>query len=80
MSGTGIGAAVRRKEDLRFITGTGHYTDDFTRPGQALRLFCAFAARARQDQKNRRRRGGENAGRCRRCSPARSSPKTNSAI
>src|SRR5438128_1997053 len=28
MSETGIGAAVRRKEDRRFITGTGHYTDD----------------------------------------------------
>ena len=27
MSATGIGAAVRRKEDHRFITGKGHYTD-----------------------------------------------------
>jgi carbon-monoxide dehydrogenase large subunit len=39
MSGTGIGAAVRRKEDRRFITGTGHYTDDFTRPGQVFAYF-----------------------------------------
>jgi aerobic carbon-monoxide dehydrogenase large subunit len=31
----GIGAAVRRKEDLRFISGRGHYTDDINRPGQA---------------------------------------------
>jgi carbon-monoxide dehydrogenase large subunit len=30
----GIGAAVRRKEDLRFISGRGHYTDDINRPGQ----------------------------------------------
>jgi carbon-monoxide dehydrogenase large subunit len=31
----GIGASVRRKEDLRFISGKGHYTDDINRPGQA---------------------------------------------
>ena len=31
---TGIGAAVRRKEDFRFLTGQGHYTDDINRPGQ----------------------------------------------
>ncbi|HEY7245408.1 MAG TPA: xanthine dehydrogenase family protein molybdopterin-binding subunit [Xanthobacteraceae bacterium] len=35
MGATGIGAPVRRKEDQRFITGKGHYTDDITRPGQA---------------------------------------------
>ncbi|MDQ2080069.1 xanthine dehydrogenase family protein molybdopterin-binding subunit [Xanthobacteraceae bacterium Astr-EGSB] len=34
MSATGIGAAVRRKEDYRFITGKGQYTDDISRPGQ----------------------------------------------
>src|SRR5437764_2474996 len=39
MSATGIGAAVRRKEDRRFITGTGHYTDDINRPGQAHAYF-----------------------------------------
>src|SRR3954464_3287991 len=31
---TGIGASVRRKEDFRFITGKGQYTDDIGRPGQ----------------------------------------------
>ena len=31
---SGIGAAVRRKEDFRFLTGQGHYTDDINRPGQ----------------------------------------------
>src|SRR5919112_3484537 len=31
----GIGASVRRKEDLRFLSGRGQYTDDITRPGQA---------------------------------------------
>jgi carbon-monoxide dehydrogenase large subunit len=35
MSATGIGAAVRRKEDFRFITGKGQYTDDINRPGQS---------------------------------------------
>src|SRR5947209_16154806 len=39
MSATGIGAAVRRKEDQRFITGKGHYTDDISRPGQAHAYF-----------------------------------------
>ena len=39
MSGTGIGASVRRKEDRRFITGTGHYTDDINRAGQAYAYF-----------------------------------------
>src|SRR4051812_31272211 len=39
MSTTGIGAAVRRKEDRRFITGKGHYTDDVSRPGQVCAAF-----------------------------------------
>ena len=39
MSATGIGAAVRRKEDQRFITGKGHYTDDVSRPGQTFAYF-----------------------------------------
>jgi carbon-monoxide dehydrogenase large subunit len=30
----GIGASVRRKEDFRFLSGHGHYTDDINRPGQ----------------------------------------------
>jgi aerobic carbon-monoxide dehydrogenase large subunit len=30
----GIGASVRRKEDIRFLTGRGTYTDDINRPGQ----------------------------------------------
>lgn len=32
----GIGAAVRRREDARFLTGRGQYTDDISRPGQAF--------------------------------------------
>src|SRR5262245_42496126 len=39
MSATGIGAPVRRKEDQRFITGKGQYTDDISRPGQTYAYF-----------------------------------------
>ena len=39
MSNTGIGAPVRRKEDFRFLTGKGRYTDDINRPGQAHAWF-----------------------------------------
>src|SRR5215469_9188798 len=34
-----VGRSIRRKEDFRFITGRGHYTDDFVRPGQAYAAF-----------------------------------------
>jgi aerobic carbon-monoxide dehydrogenase large subunit len=34
MNDQGIGASVRRKEDFRFLTGAGNYTDDINRPGQ----------------------------------------------
>jgi len=37
---TGIGASVRRREDLRFITGNGNYTDDINQPGQLHAAFC----------------------------------------
>ena len=36
---TGIGAPVRRKEDFRFITGHGQYTDDVVRPGETKAVF-----------------------------------------
>ena len=36
---TGIGAPVRRKEDQRFITGKGQYTDDINRPRQTYAYF-----------------------------------------
>ena len=35
MGDTGIGASVRRKEDLRFVRGSGKYTDDMNLEGQA---------------------------------------------
>lgn len=35
----GMGQAVRRTEDIRFVTGHGLYTDDITRPGQLHAFF-----------------------------------------
>ena len=37
----GMGQAVRRKEDQRFITGTGHYATDY-RPEGALTAVLVF--------------------------------------
>jgi carbon-monoxide dehydrogenase large subunit len=34
-----IGQPVRRREDFRFITGSGQYTDDINRPGQSYAVF-----------------------------------------
>jgi carbon-monoxide dehydrogenase large subunit len=36
---TGIGAAVRRREDLRLLTGNGRYSDDLNLPGQAYAIM-----------------------------------------
>jgi carbon-monoxide dehydrogenase large subunit len=35
----GIGAAVERKEDRRFLVGKGRYTDDLQLPGQSFGVF-----------------------------------------
>ena len=40
----GIGARVARKEDKRFLTGKGKYTDDFRVENQA---YAAFVRRPR---------------------------------
>ena len=32
---SGIGTSPKRREDIRFLTGAGNYTDDINRPGQA---------------------------------------------
>lgn len=46
----GIGASVLRKEDRRFITGTGNYTDDIRVAGQTYAAFArSLWARARID-------------------------------
>src|SRR5277367_4472901 len=38
-NGSGIGQPVRRREDLRLITGRGRYSDDLNLPGQAYAVF-----------------------------------------
>ena len=35
----GIGASVQRKEDKKFLTGKGRYTDDINRAGQVYAHF-----------------------------------------
>ncbi|MEX2454680.1 MAG: hypothetical protein WD470_08245, partial [Rhodospirillaceae bacterium] len=48
-----MGAPIKRREDLRFLTGTGHYVDDIDRPGQThawiLRSSLAHARIKRID-------------------------------
>ena len=39
MAVEGIGARALRKEDKRFITGKGKYTDDMTMPGMGYAAF-----------------------------------------
>ena len=39
MSAEGIGSRVLRKEDKRFLTGKGRYTDDLSRPGMKHAVF-----------------------------------------
>ncbi|HEX7911350.1 MAG TPA: hypothetical protein VF534_25110, partial [Paraburkholderia sp.] len=34
-----IGASVERKEDYRFLTGNGQYTDDIVLPQQTYAVF-----------------------------------------
>ena len=50
---TGIGAAVKRREDFRFLKGLGRYTDDITLPRQTyctiLRSSVAHAEIGRID-------------------------------
>ena len=36
---SGIGAPIKRREDVRFLTGTGQYTDDINVQGQAYVYF-----------------------------------------
>jgi carbon-monoxide dehydrogenase large subunit len=35
----GIGASTKRREDIRFLTGNGNYTDDINLRGQAYVHF-----------------------------------------
>src|SRR5690242_10750310 len=38
-TGSGIGQPVRRREDLRLLTGRGQYSDDLNLPGQAYAVM-----------------------------------------
>jgi carbon-monoxide dehydrogenase large subunit len=50
---SGIGVSVRRREDVRFITGNGRYTDDINHVGQLYAVFCRSPhARARINEIN----------------------------
>ena len=52
-----IGTPVRRREDYRFLTGQGTYTDDINRPGPAPRLSsCAARTPMRGSPASTRRR------------------------
>ncbi|MEM9788258.1 MAG: hypothetical protein AAF801_17300, partial [Pseudomonadota bacterium] len=37
---TGIGAATTRREDVRFLTGRGQYTDDIQTQGECAAVFA----------------------------------------
>ena len=39
MSNSPIGKPLRRREDYRFLTGAGQYTDDVVLPGQTYGVF-----------------------------------------
>ena len=42
-----IGKSVERREDGRFLTGKGQYTDDITLRSRATRTSCARPMRTR---------------------------------
>ena len=79
MATNGIGASVRRKEDQRFITGTGHFTDDIDRPGQVYAYFVRRPMRTpghpRHDKSLAEAAPGGS-----RCSPATTSRRPAGAI
>ena len=39
ISNSPIGQSLKRREDQRFLTGAGQYTDDVTLPGQTYGVF-----------------------------------------
>jgi len=42
MADGGIGESVLRKEDFRFLTGTGNHTDDIDMPATAHNVWQAI--------------------------------------
>ena len=56
----GIGARATRKEDKRFITGRGRYTDDMSVPGMCYAAFVRSPhAHAKIGEHRHRRREGD---------------------
>ena len=51
----GIGARVARKEDKRFITGKGRYTDDMSVPGMHYAAFVRSPHAHAKIEEHRRR-------------------------
>ena len=47
-----IGASVRRKEDYRFLTGAGQFTDDVNPPNQSTRISSARRTRTRRSARS----------------------------
>jgi len=41
LSNSPIGKSILRREDFRFLTGAGQYTDDVVLPGQSYAYFFA---------------------------------------
>ncbi len=63
---TAIGTPLLRREDYRFLTGQGNYTDDINRPGQLHAFMLQQPARPCPLGRNRHGRGEGRAGRRRR--------------
>ena len=76
---SGIGASVKRREDFRFLTGKGTYTDDINRPGQTHAYILRSPARPREDQRASTRPRPRRRPASSRSSPARTSRPTRSA-
>jgi carbon-monoxide dehydrogenase small subunit len=69
MTGTGVGASVKRKEDQRFITGKGQYTDDINLKDQTYAYFVRSPMRTPPSSRSTPRRPPPCPA-CSACSPA----------
>ena len=69
-----IGKSVERKEDFRFLSGSGQYTDDITLPRQSYGYLRAQPARAREDPRHRHGAASKARRACSASSPARTWP------
>ena len=76
---TGVGAAILRKEDKRFLTGKGNYVADIKRRDMTYGVFLRSHHAHAHPQVGRYGRGIGHARRRRRSSPAPTSPPTMSA-